>query len=64
MPQYEYQCKHCGKVKTEYRSVEDRDVCPICDKCEDNISMNRILSPSLFIINGYNYRNGYSKKES
>lgn len=61
MPQYEYQCKQCESDKVEFRLVDDRDVCPICDKC--NNVMYRVMSPSLFIVNGYNYKNGYSKKE-
>lgn len=63
MPQYEYQCPHCGSTMEEYKSVRNRDDAPECVYCSKGVKTKRILSPGTFIINGYSEANGYSKSE-
>lgn len=58
-PVYEYKCYVCDDIVEEFKSVKDIDKLPLCKKCES--PMNRIMSLSSFIVNGFNEKNGYSK---
>lgn len=61
MPIYVYKCSHCDeKIVERISNINDDD--PICEECGDK--MRKIISTSNFVVNGYNYKNGYSKKES
>lgn len=42
MPIYTYQCPLCLKNKDEYRSIESRNVLPLC---ECGASMNKVIVP-------------------
>ena len=58
-PMYEYKCRFCSRIKNEIRSVHERDEVPICEECD--AIMNRVISPSVIKVNGYNEKNGYSR---
>lgn len=63
MPIYEYKCEKCLKISSRLKtgSVETKElnhVC-LCDYC--GYPADKIISASSFKINGYNYKNGYSK---
>lgn len=59
MPIFEYQCKHCGNVieRIELTSKKTKLVCYGC-----NNFMEKRISGGYFQVNGYNDKNGYSKK--
>lgn len=58
MPVYEYKCRFCSCTKNEIRSISERNEAPICEECET--VMNRVISPSVIKVNGFNAANGYS----
>jgi putative FmdB family regulatory protein len=65
MPIFEYYCDGCGKT-FEMLEKYDRDKNHHhCSKCfkdgKDSLAVKKI-SASNFIMKGYNYKNGYSKK--
>lgn len=61
MPLYVYKCPNCdGKTIEKLSNINDDN--PVCEKC-GNV-MDKVISASNFVVNGYNYKNGYSKKES
>lgn len=62
MPQYEYRCPHCRAITEEHKNVEDRDDTPICKYCPEECKTTRIMSVSMFKINGFSEANGYSNK--
>ena len=59
LPIYVYKCRYCGHEFEEL--VLDRKNKVDCPKC--GLSTKRIPSVSNFIVNGYNEKNGYSKKK-
>ncbi len=58
MPIYEYFCDRCGNKIEHISKCKER---PETVKCECTNDAKLIISKSSFIINGYNYKNGYSK---
>jgi putative FmdB family regulatory protein len=57
---WDWKCPACGRIeevasKTPYQAV-------YCKNCETQ--MDRLLSKPNFNIQGYNYKNGYSKPNS
>jgi putative FmdB family regulatory protein len=61
MPLYEFKCKNCGKIITKLMSVNEDSSNLLCDQCGGNVK--KIISVSNFEIRGFNYSNGYSKKD-
>lgn len=61
MPIYEYECPECEKThELLYKSAAEADENP--PKCPDcKGPLERMLSVSNFKINGYSYKNNYSK---
>ena len=60
MPIFDYTCQNCG-FKVEDRltfSYEESIKCPNCGS-----TANKLPSWANFVIRGYSYKNGYSKKE-
>ena len=60
---YEYECPVCHEKVEEIKPLRDRDCTPKCKKCVDEVLTKRVMSASIFKINGYNESNGYSKCE-
>jgi predicted nucleic acid-binding Zn ribbon protein len=66
MPIYEFICKDCGNTTEQYFNVlETNQVLmggrtPLCRNCCSK-NMKLIMSVATGIVNGYNYKNGYSK---
>lgn len=56
---YDYACPKCGR-KVEV-NVKTYDAVVWCHLCED-VKMDKMLSAPGFRVDGYNYKNGYSKK--
>lgn len=61
MPIYEYQCEKCGYIFEEVNINKITKISVTCPNCEG--MSKRILSTSNFIVNGYSYKNGYSKEK-
>ena len=50
MPTYDYRCKACSKLKSEYRSVENRNLTPTCScggQTEKVISAPSMVMPDI-----------------
>lgn len=66
MPVYKYKCTECGEEKEVICKHEERpDVisCPThWRKTPQDERMTMVLVPSFanFVVNGFNYKNGYS----
>ncbi len=60
MPLYEYACVECGKITEKLVSVTMKELLICCD-CGGKAK--KIISSGSFIVNGYNEKNGYSKKQ-
>lgn len=57
VPLYEFNCKNCKKPFERYcNTYTVETTCPVCGKLS-----NKIMSPSSFVVNGHNEKNGYSK---
>jgi len=56
---YEFYCNKCDTVFEEMHKEYTKET--DCPKCKNKA--DKIISPSSFTINGYNEKNGYSKKE-
>lgn len=54
MPTYEYRCLTCSKITSEYRSVENRNISPICSCTGEMVKV--ISAPSMVMpdIKAYN----------
>lgn len=66
MPIFEFQCSKCGYIFEEILLKSDphkiSSHCPVC-KEQGKVSIaKKILSRTSFVVNGYNAKNGYSKK--
>jgi putative FmdB family regulatory protein len=61
MPLYEFRCKKCGKIITKLMHVDEDYSSVLCDECECKV--DKIISVSNFEVRGFNYNNGYSKKD-
>lgn len=59
MPIYQYKCPHCKK-EIERIEITKKETKPICIGC--NAKMQKVIASSNFKVNGYNFKNGYSKK--
>ena len=61
MPLYLYSCPVCGSTVEEIKPMNKMDELPQCEKCVFEM-MVRVISPSNFVVKGYNASNGYSKQ--
>lgn len=63
MPLYEFQCNVCGYIFEEiHKTLKISSYCPVCKEKGKKSIAKKLLSRSSFIVNGYNAKNGYSKK--
>ena len=66
MPIYEFQCNKCGyifeEIEMESNPTKISSHCPACKANGRKSIAKKIISRSSFIVNGYNAKNGYSKK--
>ena len=66
MPLYEFECSSCGFTFEYLMSVEDGDRIKECGgdcpNCNEKGTVQKKMSCGNFVINGYNEKNGYSKK--
>lgn len=69
MPIYNYKCTECGAEKEVICKYEDREDVMYCEHHwrktpqDERMTMKLILSSSNFVVNGFNYKNGYSNKK-
>jgi len=66
MPIHEYQCQKCGytteKIFLNSRPIAATIQCPVCKEQGKKSIAKKIMSKISFgRVNGYNYKNGYSK---
>jgi putative FmdB family regulatory protein len=59
MPNYEYQCPKCNHrfEILHLKVTNEKETCPNCGAVAE-----KLISQSSFIIKGFSYANGYSKK--
>jgi len=59
----DYKCSKCGKIIEKF-FLKTNDIVPdnvICSYCKG--LSKKIMSSSNFKVNGYSYKNGYSKEK-
>lgn len=73
MPIYVYQCPSCKKTVEVIRKITDPEKAPTCEDCEshpitcpdgcsDGPEMERVITPSTFVLKGRGWaKDGYSK---
>jgi len=64
MPLFDYKCTECEQITEVLQKHNDEELIQ-CSECDCVDSMERILSPSSFILKGGGwYKDGYSKEAS
>lgn len=61
MPIYEFKCEKCGRMTIKRYPINSNIKKVECKEC--NGKANKIISQSTFRVNGYSFKNGYSKGE-
>lgn len=59
MPIYEFKCSKCNKISSKLLPIGSNLKNIECSKCGGEAK--KILSTNNFRINGYSYKNGYSR---
>ncbi|MHA2180924.1 MAG: FmdB family zinc ribbon protein [Promethearchaeota archaeon] len=63
MPIYEFMCEKCLKVTEELLTIYSKKQLTKCKFCEEVRAKRIVSEPSGYCMNGYSYKNGYSKGE-
>lgn len=64
MPLFDYKCTECETVTEVLQGHDDEELIQ-CPECDGTDSMERLISPSSFILKGGGwYKDGYSKEAS
>jgi len=64
MPLFDYKCTECETVTEVLQGHGDEELIQ-CPECDGTDSMERLISPSSFILKGGGwYKDGYSKEAS
>ncbi len=59
MPLYEFECPNCSNTEEVIESFRNSEKEHTCSKCR--AKMKKRISPSSVRIEGYSYKNSYSK---